>query len=211
MATTAPCDAAERAPARLADREVAARGARREHHGRRARCSPPRRCAARRVRGRREGQRRRGATAGRAAERLERWPSASARAARLAWTVPSPRGACTSAGPLPPGGAVESRVSREGDPMTARPKWSFSLSWPVSGSPPGDRAGAEARQGRQGLPGRRAAHHASRRGEDLRPQGQGRPGGVPEDLLGAARPRPRDAEERVQGGVRAQEAEVDRR
>ena len=54
------------------------------------------------------------------------------------------------------------------------------------------RARPEAAQGRKGLPRRRAAHHALRRGEDLQePQGQGGPRGVPEDLLGAPRPRPR--------------------
>ncbi len=42
------------------------------------------------------------------------------------------------------------------------------------------------------------------RGEDLQgDQGEGRPPGVPEDLLGAARPRPRDARERVPGRVPA--------
>ena len=44
----------------------------------------------------------------------------------------------------------------------------------------------------------------ARRGEDLQgPQGQERPARVPEDLLGPSRSRPRDAGERVPGGVPA--------
>ena len=51
---------------------------------------------------------------------------------------------------------------------------------------------------------RRAPDHPARRGEDLpRAQGQGRPRGVPEDLLGAARPGPGHAAERVPGRVPA--------
>ena len=64
----------------------------------------------------------------------------------------------------------------------------------------------QAGQGSEEVAGRRPAAHAARRGEDLQgPQGQGRPRRVPEDLLGAPRPRPGDARERVPDRVRGGE------
>ena len=72
------------------------------------------------------------------------------------------------------------------------------LSSPASPSWRAQGPGPEARQGRQEVPRGREAHPAAGRGEDLQgPQGQGGPAGVPEDLLGPARPRPRHSRERV--------------